>query len=187
MSMPCVLFDCASCDFKASSMCTWGPFEYDLGEAGVVRLERRLAWCYHCDDVVPMEYLSDMDELTRDRDRTSARLSSLRGNDGFLMRLRNSFGDRRARINMAEETLAEADLRIAFLRKRSSPPKCLFCGEDRVTALDLELFDESQPVAMGFQHPNCGGEIWMRMSDFSMWPQTMRRVYDFDGQLLSEE
>ncbi len=42
-------------------------------------------------------------------------------------------------------------------------------------------------MAMGFQHPNCGEEIWMRMSDFRMWPQTMRRVYDFDGQLLSEE
>ncbi len=103
------------------------------------------------------------------------------------MRLTNSFGDRRARIRILEKELADAAARIAFLRKRSSPPKCLFCGTDRVTALDLDLFDESQSVAMGFQHPNCGGEIWMRMSDFGMWPQTMRRVYDFDGQLLSEE
>ena len=103
------------------------------------------------------------------------------------MRRRKAFGDRRARIEISERELADAASRIAFLRKRSSPPKCLFCGEDRLTALDLDLLDESQPVAMGFQHPNCGGEIWMRMSDFRMWPQTMRRVYDFDGQVLAEE
>jgi len=168
-------------------MCEWGPFEYDLGEAGIVRLERRLAWCHHCDDIVPMEDLNDIDNVVEERAKAAAYLSSLRGTYGLLMRLRNSFGDRRARIDMAEKALAEADLRIAFLRKRSSPPKCLFCGKDRVTALNLDLFDESRPVEMGFQHPDCGGEIWMRMSDFRMWPQTMRRVYDFDGQLLPEE
>ena len=168
-------------------MCEWRPFAYDLGEAGIVRLERRLAWCHHCDYIVPMEDLNDIDDVVEERDKAAAYLSSLRGNDRLLMRLRNSFGDRRARIDMGDKTLAEADLRLAFLHKRQSPPKCLFCGAARVTALDFELFDESQPVAMGFQHPNCGGEIWMRMSDFRIWPQTMRRVYDFDGQLLSKE
>ena len=49
-------------------------FTPSIAEAGIVGLRRRLAWCYSCADIVPMEYLGDIDELMEERQKASARL-----------------------------------------------------------------------------------------------------------------
>lgn len=152
MSMPFLVISCMSCGFKGSSMALWGRFSYeDSGEP--IPLNRQLAWCVECNDLVPFEVLPTEASI---RDLESDIANKAKLIDDFMRKaeqqktwLQRALG---SSVKMPPEiqdidfqrSYREGDLkseraRAELLTGRRSGPKCLFCGNLNCLPLPTKL------------------------------------------------
>lgn len=155
-------YNCSKCDFKGSSMSTWGGFYYKKDKI-LVTIHRVIGICYTCDDIVPVEKLPD---------------------NKYLDRLAES-----SKRNAASDILIEDEKgRSKLLKNRESNSRCLECGShdfDIVpnTEQPKERMRSNTPWRAGLIHKNCGGQIYVRRSpaNFFMGDRLPKRYYNVEG------
>ncbi len=148
MSMPTLSFGCTHCDFSASSMDSWGIFNYRIS-GSLIPLEREFGWCGQCEGLSPVEVLPSADSISRLREEAGRMESELETEMDPLRRQRSWL----AKLFRVEPRLppqlnslhfgitsrnASAERQQQALRAlagRTSGPKCLVCGSQDVQYL----------------------------------------------------
>jgi hypothetical protein len=84
--------------------------------------------------------------------------------------------------------LDEATLLLAIIKQRQSPPRCLECGSTRVIVplvADREFWDSvNTKGAIGFIHPDCGGELLAHKDGLRIAIRTSKRYYTPEGVFI---
>lgn len=196
MSWPVTTYYCTKCDFKQGDLVTWGTKEYVLGNGVRIQAWPRLGWCEDCRELAAVEDLSveshraDLDkavnELIAPGFRPVRRWWELHWFilPGLWHRKFKDWNCCVSKIDDAMDTLR-------LIARRKTPPRCLACGSNHVTAPLVtdrsEWRDTSQPKKTGFVHPGCGGEMWMLMDGFRIALKPKIRRYSPEGDFIEEE
>jgi hypothetical protein len=206
MSMPFTVFSCNRCDFGGSSIVNRGASCYQSGEQQAY-VNKQLGWCAQCADLCSAENLPTVASITAMAKEYAGLQkvvedcrSELKTKRSWLAKLFNGS------IRLPDEMLyAESDMMdldnqlqddrqcIEILKGRQSPARCLTCGSTEITYLphDYKLLgcpdNPGPPVPIHFLHPGCGGELLAQYSDIRFSLKSVRRFYDTEGNLLSDE
>lgn len=196
MSLAVTTYYCTQCDFQSGDVRTWGTREYRLPNGVLLPVNKALGWCHDCADIAPIEDLSVepwLDDLRRARNKVDE--SGERPPRGKWRLLRFVFPTRYHRIVedwfSAQCSLDDALDGLELIRMQTRPPKCLTCGSERVhtpLVTNQEPWaDDAEPRRTGFQHPECGGEIWMTDAGMRIGLRPTTNRYSPDGLLLETQ
>jgi hypothetical protein len=119
--------------------------DYRLPDGSTLWVEQQPAWCPSCGHFVLAERLPDVVELKES-------LAAVQAGEPEKVRQLAFLG------RSPDEQVAELTRRIAWRRVRRSPPRCLYCGSDRVLAL---------PPGNEFSHPATGERVIVASSGFA--------------------
>ncbi len=195
MSMPFTLIQCTRCDFGASSIELWGGFYYVLDDQRLVPLSRVLGWCHTCQSVRAIEDLSigrvheRLEEKRTEADTRRALVNRRRTRiwplNLFLVKQRT---DREIEIlDFYEQEVENNIALLKIIEGRHSDGKCLVCGYFRITELDVPfVYDPETTVPLGFNHPNCGGDLFAKGSNWRLNISLSNKHYDTEGAFLYE-
>ena len=205
MSMPFLVFSCSRCDFTGASTVVWGEFLYAASPEPVA-LERDLGWCSACAGLAPVEVLPTPDridrlrsEIGRHQRRVEAATARARAQQPWLDRLLRrepplprhvTEAQRRRKCLLSQ--LAEEEARLALLKDRRSPARCLKCGSTACELLPPSVHpignpeDPGFPVRIEMRHPGCGGELEVAHSGVRIVLELSQRTYDVEGRLVEE-
>ena len=196
MSWPVTTFYCTKCDFKQGDLVAWGAREYVLSHGIRIQVCSRLGWCEDCRGLAAVEDLSqesrraDLEEATRElialQFRPVRRWWELQW---FILA-----GLWRRKVetwNCCAGKVDDAKDALNLIASRKTPPRCLACGSNRVTAPLVtdtsEWRNTNQPKRTGFLHPGCGGEMWMIEDGFRIALKPSIRRYTPEGDSIEQE
>lgn len=189
MSAPLASISCTLCGYQRSDWSCYGARSYVEADrkvtVGVV-----LGWCFHCDDVMPVEALPTeerrqaLERTVRSHDAIAERGSTGSGAGS------TTFGGKFSASFHRWKLKSESD-RLLLLAGRRSGPRCLECG-----SLSVQLFPEDTrsrahaarpgfPVNLGIQHPGCGGMLLGCLADLRVWPREDEILYDLEGNRIT--
>ena len=188
MSLPVEKIYCDRCDFRSNTMVTWGNYSYRLADGREVSLYRTLGWCHACNDIVPIENLSDRERVEEGILELEAKIktSEPAGLARWLPWKRNMA---RYEQQYWQAELTEALSRRLFFSQRQSPPRCLKCAATEIIPLKYVTPAVGDPPArINFVHPICGGSFWIVSDGLRIamrFPKTL--FYDNQGRSLDIE
>lgn len=186
MSMPFTQFSCDRCEFTADSTVLWGMFTYQLEDGQTMNVDRCLGWCHQCNTVTAIEDLSG--EGARNQiSEAEQELASIINKSGIWNLLNRLFSShaRLQEINHWHEKKADGERTLAFLAHRSDPPRCLFCSSTAVAKLpQARNVDRDNQLAIGFTHPECGGQLFAIKSSYSVSIEPSNRSYSPSGVFM---
>ncbi|MGH8445113.1 MAG: hypothetical protein ACREVL_07595 [Solimonas sp.] len=204
--MSFAVFSCSACDFRASSTVLWGACSYGTDE-GLVPVERELAWCRECADLVTAEVLPSEMCIEWFEREIGLQVAVIAGEDQRLQterpwykRLFNmeaSPPDHRSmdliRLDTLKRNLSEEQTRLRLMAGRRSGARCLKCGGFDISYLPdgLDLYpednapEEEKPIP--FIHPDCGGTWMLTPSSFSISMRLTHRIFDTEGCFLRDQ
>lgn len=203
MSMPFIHIECEHGDYSGRSSVLWGRFEYET-PTGLISIDRVLGWCHGCASVAPVEVLPSaalVSELERKiakalaaeqqhYDEARANMPPWKRALGF----RPVLSDESIRLSNArlswQDDLRDARVALDALTDRQSPPRCLVCGDMRVSHFSTlaKITDLNPEIRRkqdaGLKHPGCGGQLTYRQSSVWVSPNLSHRNYDLEGRFL---
>lgn len=180
MSVPVPRLACDRCGQSFSHRVLYGLFDYELTDGTRLPLERRLAWCGACDNVVAAENLDPAGVLD-ERATVSRKLQDIKGISVLLP-------SRRRAATLYRKQLDELELRLAMLQRRQCGPRCLDCGSLETTMLPAtpDLEEDGPHIPAGWKHPGCGGEMQAYLPSMRFIYNYRLRIYDAEGNFLRE-
>lgn len=204
MSVPAIDITCDQCDYSGSTGVCFGIFKYQT-PFGSIALPRTLGWCNSCDSVSPIELTDQAARFTSLRNDISDLEASLveeiekaKKARPFLHRLfSNRQPDneaiRRIRVsldNLSQELVYPSAL--ASYLTSMGVAHCLSCGSSDVFRFpeipaDLDDFysEHRVPVAIGIQHPGCGGEMYAVTSKARINRRFTEKIYTLYGERIT--
>lgn len=184
--MPFKIISCDTCDFKASTTCLWGMFDYVSPDGARLDVNRTYGWCYYCQNICPVEDLSDEAKIKNDIDSKFQKIANIQ-NTGLIGKLLQLLGKNWVTINDLRKDIKNKQHRLTFLHERKSPPKCLVCSGSEIKKINLpNPQEENIDKIADIRHPNCGGNLLVQNSHY--WINTVlpAKEYDLNGILLQE-
>lgn len=205
MSMPSLSFTCSACDYKGSSMVGWGARSYQCAE-GSLYISSTLGWCFGCARLAPLELLHGVspgfiESKEKEKIALEAEVSECRqhlvANQSWFAKWRkrpvilpDNIKGKAYAVRELEKEISEAKVNQIWLARRQSPPRCLTCSSTDIRYLP-EQFEPAgdvknpgPPIAIGFKHPECGGDLLVAHCDIWFNVQITPRVYSEEGILL---
>jgi hypothetical protein len=168
-------------------MINWGGFFYVFPDKYELWVRRELGWCYTCNTIQPIEYLTDISKLIDVVPYLRKELAKLTGH-GILRFVRRHFGKNKIEIELLQEEIVKAERFIALLKARQSPPKCLKCSGSEIAHFDIpEFYEKKEPQQIPFRHPGCNGQLWVEESGLRIAAQMKSRYYTLEGDFISED
>jgi hypothetical protein len=168
MSLPTYDVKCTQCDF-CSSVGSEPPlrYRYRLNDGTELAAYRSMGWCYHCDDLRPVEVLPSHSYISD------------------ILRM-NPKGSTENRETQPKEIYEVHQAILAWLRRRKTFGRCLECGSEDNVALKIgDGYPGRRPVH-GFRH-TCGGELYLTTGDTRiawMRDNVPTKFLDEEGYLL---
>lgn len=196
MSMPVTTFYCTSCDFRQGDVETWGSRVYVTPDNRTVQVPRRLGWCEDCGGLASVETFSEAEIRKEIRDieeelQAMPSEPSRQPWEVFKYLPFSGWETKVQRWHYKQDQLVgkldETTTLLAIIKQRKSPPRCLECGSSRVRAplvQDKSFWDSPKPVATGFIHPGCGGELWADEDGMRISLRPSTRYYSGDGEFI---
>lgn len=183
MSMPFYSIRCTSCIYE-------GAFHYDTAYEFVDQhgdgYSPRLctAWCESCEEVVmaataPTEMAIES-EVVRLRQWIEEEQAPKR-KFIFFSKKQNS-----ELIRRWQKEIDHLKRGVEFFRVRQMKSRCLKCGGENLTLIDLTGVG-SKLEAIGVDHHRCGGEILAAAAGRITFGSLPRVRYDIDGRILHDE
>ncbi len=183
MSINSSLIKCGTCDYSSSMGVNHGIFYY-VSEGKEYNVERSYGWCYDCNEFSSIEALRNTSSLVKQLKETQNKITNLE-NTGFWYKLTSKYKKLKEENSYYLEYIEKLKWRIEFLKGRSTMPKCLTCGSDNVTMIDvyeLDYYNDGiDRLQIGFAHPGCGGELWIVKDHIRGIIKFTPRYYDLDG------
>jgi len=180
------IIKCDVCDFEARSTCLWGAFDYVAPDGARLNVERSYGWCYTCEDICPIEDLSDEDQLRKEIDVDTKELTDIL-TVNIIYKFLQLFGRDKWRIKILKEKIEENQRRLTFLNDRKSPPKCLTCSGTKNEKIILQYPQgESIEKINDFHHPNCSGNLLVKDSQYRLNIAFPIKEYDLDGLFIQD-
>lgn len=184
MSMPFKTITCDTCDFTANTTSLWGRFDYVAPNGTRLDVNRTYGWCYNCQDIRAIEDLSDEEKLKNDIDTNTKKIAAIR-NTSTLGRLLQMLGKDRWLINSLNKDIENNKRRLIFLHERKTPPKCLTCSGTDIIRINIPTTQGSNIEKITeFKHPNCGGHLLVKNSEWMVNVARSTKEYNLNGQLL---
>ena len=186
MSMPFKIITCDTCDFNASTTCLWGRFDYVSPNGTRLNVKRTYGWCYSCQDIRPIEDLSDEDKLKNDIDTNIQKIAGIR-ETSLLGKILQLLGKDWWPIHSLKEDIKDNQRRLKFLHKRKTPPKCLTCSGTEIETINLpNPQGKNVDKITELHHPSCGGNLLVKNSDWWINAVLHTREYNLDGAFIKE-
>lgn len=195
MSMPFTLIHCTRCDFGASSTELWGGFYYVVDDQRQIPVSRMPGWCKTCQTVRAIEDLS----VLRVNERLEKRCAEADAQRTLVDRRLNRIWplnllqskqrtDHEIKIlDFYEQEVENETGLLKIIEGRHSDGKCLVCSCVRITELDVPfVYDPETTVPLGFNHPNCGGDLFAKGSNWRINISLPNKHYDTEGAFLYE-
>jgi hypothetical protein len=174
MSVPSGYIRCHGCDYQGVMQYRPITLRYMLPDGVTVDSHRTFGWCNNCEAIRDVELSLDADAIRKELDVLKQKQQP---SVGFL---RNAI-DRvlGGKQNEAQAELLELTKLLRFAEIRSSPPRCLTCGEASVVYI---AFDD-QGTSSNFVH-TCGGRLYQVPAEpdaprFSYRPEVL--LLDVEG------
>jgi hypothetical protein len=150
MSLPSGCVRCHGCEFEGWLQRRSVTLRYQLSDANFVDSHRVSGWCDHCEGIRDIEAPLDPAAIRAEIERHQPQLVGL---GGFVKKviervLGPAIHDKRADVTRLRHLLHIAE-------SRTSPPRCLTCGEASTTQLN---FDASGTSA-NYVH-TCGSHLY---------------------------
>lgn len=182
MSMSFSIINCSKCHESWPSNKLWGKFTYELNNGLELDMDRTLGWCYSCKQVQAIE-----------------KIESIQGANDTLKSLESLYKEEQSKsifwsipyFNSSEmryikKKISAQKKRIEWLKKRVSKARCLTCFNTEVHALDFRA-ESNGNRAIGFEHPECGGQLHTRLSEFGLNLCLDEKFYNSEGELIRIE
>lgn len=186
MSMPFKIIKCDTCDYEAHSSCIWGNFDYVDPDGTQFDVNRTYGWCYSCQDIRPIEDLSDEEQLEDGINTNFQKIADIKSSD-LLGRFLQLLGKNGWQISNLKEDIKNNQRRLEFLHERKSPPKCLTCSSTDIKRLNLPNTQGSNIEKITeFKHPNCGGHLLVKNSEWMVNVALSTKEYDLNGHFLTK-
>lgn len=203
MTMPVITYSCTGCDLSAWDAMLWGYRYYRVGHKRY-SMSVGMGWCRECQALVPVEKRPDAQSealLVQASERLIHALDAQRREDRLVRRWwqwcqRDSAQAARLKYQLADtqEALERVRTLRALLQARVSDNRCLRCGSEQnfllpASPLSADYFndDSSSPVALGHQHPQCGGELMVQYTGMRLSIRSTSSAYDLEGRWLETE
>jgi hypothetical protein len=126
---------------------------YRLPDGERLHVRQTAAWCQSCGKFTLVEYIESVAELEAELPglivRKDQLLEEAHGQSSVSEDLRSIGFD----LDWTERAIAEVPVRIAWRRKRQSPPKCLHCGTSNLLEIDDPCGGDP------FTHPHNGERV----------------------------
>lgn len=184
MSMPFRIIRCDKCDFEAYSSCIWGEYSYVSPDGSRLNVNRTYGWCYSCQDIRPVEDLSDEEKVKNDTATDIQSIADIRRTN-LLGKLLQLLGKDRWQISNLKKDINNNKRRLAFLHERKSAPKCLTCSSTEIKKISIPTPQgDNVETIEDLQHPNCGGNLLVQNSQWWINVGLRTKEYDLDGRLL---
>jgi hypothetical protein len=157
-----------------------------------VSLDRTFGWCFTCEDLVPVE---DIGRIHTERDIAERNCREaeqiLKQVEGSLM---STLGFNRKQItklkqnrDFARKKLDGVQMLYNVFQSRTSPPRCLTCGESNIVRVNIPEPPPNSVIPTGFAHPGCGGQLIVEHTRFRIAMKfTQENVYSLDGKKIKE-
>lgn len=181
MSMPYKTISCDTCDFKTSTTCLWGNFDYVAPNGTKLNINRTYGWFYDCQDIRAIEDLSDADKLKNDIETDIKKIDDIRKTD-LIGKILQFLGKDKWRINSLKEDIETNQRRLEFLHERKTPSKCLVCSSAEIQIIHIpDPQGDNVDKISEFRHQNCGGNLLVHNSKWWINAALPLREYDLDG------
>lgn len=106
------------------------PVIYRLDDDSQIKTYSTLAWCCDCNDLVDAEFIPSLDEIQKHWEEVNDRSSERMMGTLNMLKDMGIAVDPDKEEEMYEKELREAELKLRWLKRRISKPKCLSCGSD---------------------------------------------------------
>ena len=178
MSLPFYKITCSGCDYDSTHSHNV-RYEYEGKKEHKPVFDT--AWCEDCNEVVNM-----CSSLTRKQaDDEIKELSEWieEKKKGFFAKWSKTKKDS---IAYMENSMELAKQRINYFENTAQVKKCLCCGGQRITPIQLPYNYSDKPINANITH-SCGGDLLISMKGFISLKILPRVVYDETGAILLDE
>jgi hypothetical protein len=129
--------------------------------------------------------MEDLSTSEIERNLASLRME-LASHKGFLKALSPASKEAVASIT---QRISKLERNLLFLQVRTSPPKCLACGGERVQPFPQPDFSREPHVRLnvGWVHPLCGGAMVTYSENVFVQDVYPLSVFDANGILMRQE
>jgi hypothetical protein len=188
------IIKCTGCEWESSTMLIWGVYSYELPNLTRVPLDRTFGWCFTCGEMVPVEAI--------DLKRTARNITVLKKQwyqiEISLKEVEKSMGSflglnkrRLAQLNQERDAVKKeldgVQMFYNVFQSRTSPPRCLTCGESNIVRVNIPEPHPNGRIPTGFTHPGCGGELIVEHFGGRFAMRFIKEnVYSFDGKKIKE-
>ena len=147
-----------------------------MPEGKILHISRTTGWCDACANIEPVEEFPDKQQTETELDNLH---KARKRADRF--RWLKSFRDK---AEILDEEIKEKELILRFLELRTTPPRCLSCGCNRITLIKVPSVDENEVARLDFVHPGCGGAFTVSNSGMRLAISFPRRIYNHNGHVI---
>lgn len=181
MSVPISIIQCSGCAKEWSLHKFVGLYVYLLENGQTFPLDRSIGWCGCCHDLQPVEEIPDEAALFENfiAAYDNFQKYALTFKKTFLGGLELSNSEQLKTYEIYRRKLGEARAAIEWRKNRTSKPKCLICGSEDISYMDVFSGHEI--------HPECSGKLILKETDIRFAVHRRKRLYDPDGYFLREE
>ena len=177
---------CDKCDYRSTMAVTTGKFFY-VFDGDQYNVDRCHGWCYECQKFVAMEYLGK-EKVIEAEILKAQDIMSFVETAGFWTKMKSEYKKQKRDYSYNQKRLKWLNERLANLKEKQRPPRCLVCGATNVQSIYVRDLDYNNPdikeKLMEFKHPNCGGELWLIRSTIRGSIEFIPRLYDVEGNML---
>ena len=178
---------CEKCGHQSDSSVVWGEFVYLDGDEELL-INRRLSWCYDCDNFVPAEDFEDINKLiSESKSNLEVILNDLLKPFRLLFR-KNSKEHLKSKVDKVGQNLK----RFEIISNRRGTERCLHCGSMNIERNEIEYKlnsehgDKIDLQYTLFFHPKCGGEYIATRSPMMINTNPPKRIYNMNGKLIKK-
>lgn len=182
MSVPYRIISCSGCELSQSSTILNGIFVWRDSNYRERDIDRELAVCRGCGDIVPKEKFPKQDLFQKAKEIYHS--GALKRKWLGALRRQDDFTPSIIEDAISHDEGFEVLEAVMNLKRR---PGCLFCGSADVSAIsipdNLDMLGEDVHRTSTL-HPGCGGELLMRGSGGRRIAMRLyKRIYDIHGTL----